>query len=89
MHDHNVIKIISATCVLHNYLCTARLDVANVMGRLNPDGVPYLQPQALHELQNKEYYSTDASQRVQRTYKDYFNSEVGAVPWQGNYTRHQ
>ena len=85
MDDHNVIKIVNATCVLHNYLCTARMDVANVMGRLNPDGAPYLQPQAmLRELQNQGYHSTDAAHRVRRIYKDYFNSEVGAVPWQGN-----
>ena len=64
MDDHNVIKIVNATCVLHNYLCTARMDVANVMGRLNPDGAPYLQPQAmLCELQNQGYHSTDAAQK--------------------------
>ena len=90
MDDHNVIKIVNATCVLHNYLCTARMDVANVMGRLNPNGAPYLQPQAmLHELQNQGYHSTDAAQRVWQIYKDYFNSEVGAVPWQGNLIRHR
>ena len=43
MDDQNIIKIVNATCVLHNYLCTARMDVANVMGRLNPDGAPYFQ----------------------------------------------
>ena len=85
MDDHNVIKIVNATCVLYNYLCTARMDVANVMARLNPDGQPYLQPQAmLLELQNQGYHSTDAAQRVQRIYRDCFNSEAGAVPWQGN-----
>ena len=77
MYDQNVIKIVNATCVLHNYPCTARLDAANVMGRLDPDGVPYLQPQAmLCDLQNQGYHSTDAAQRVRRIYKDYFNSEV-------------
>ena len=80
MDDHNVIKIVNATCVLHNYLCTARLDVANIMAHLNPDGAPYLQPQAmLHDLQNQGYHSTDAAQRVRRIYKAFFNSEVGAV----------
>ena len=90
IYDHNVIKIVNATCVLHNYLCTARLDVANMMGRLNPDRVLYLQPQAmLHDLQNQGYHLTDAAQRVWRIYKDYFNSEVGAVPWQENHIRHR
>ena len=32
MDDHSVIKIVNATCVLHNHLCTARMDVAKVMG---------------------------------------------------------
>ena len=89
MDDHNVIKIVNATCVLHNFLCTAGMDVDNVMARLNPDGQPYLQPQPmLCELQNQGYHCTDAAQRVQRIYKDYFNSEVGAVPWQENQLRH-
>ena len=39
MDDYHVIKIVNATCVLHNYLCTANIDVANVMDRLNPQGV--------------------------------------------------
>ena len=65
MDNHNVIKIVNATCILHNYLCTARMDAANVMARLNTDRQPYLQPQAmLHELQNQGYHSTDAAQRV-------------------------
>ena len=64
IYDH-VIKIVNATCVLHNYLCTARMDVANIMGHLNPDGAPYLQPQAmLRELQNQGYHLTEAAQRV-------------------------
>ena len=63
MDDHNMIKIVNDTCVLHNYLYTAGMDVANGMVRLNPDGAPYLQPQAmLHELQNQGYHSTDAAQ---------------------------
>ena len=52
MDDHHIIKIVNATCVLHNYLCTANMDVANVMARLNPQGAAYMQPQAmLQDLQ--------------------------------------
>ena len=66
------------------------MDVANVMGHLIPDGAPYLQPQAmLRELQNQGYHSAEAAQRVRNIYKAYFNSEVGAVPWQGNHIRHR
>ena len=63
MDDHNVIKIVNATCV-------------------------FQQQAMLRELQNQGYHSTDAAQRVRRIYKDYFNSEVRAVPWQGNLIRH-
>ena len=90
MDDHNVMKIVNATCVLHNYLCTANMDPANVMGRLNPDGAVYLGPQAiLRGLDNQDYQSTTAAQKVHNIYMDYFNSEVGAVPWQGNRIRHR
>ena len=90
MDDHNVIKIVQATCVLHNYLCTANMDPANVMARLNPDRALYLGPQAmLCGLDNQGYYSTTAAQQLRRIYMDYFNSEVGAIAWQGNRLRHQ
>ena len=57
MDDHNVVKIVKATCVLHNYLCTASMDVANLMGRLNPDGQAYMGPHAmLRDLQNQGYH---------------------------------
>ena len=42
MDDHNVVKVVKATYILHNYLCTARMDAANVMGQLNPQGAAYM-----------------------------------------------
>ena len=66
------------------------MDPANVMGRLNPDAAAYLGPQAmLRGLDNQGYHSTTAAQKVRNIYMDYFNSEVGAVPWQGNRIRHR
>ena len=44
MNDHNVVKVVKATCILHNYLCTAHIDAANVMAQLNPQGAAYMQP---------------------------------------------
>ena len=83
MDDHHVMKIVKATCVLHNFLCTANMDVANVMVRLNPQEVAYMQPQAiLQDLQNIGYHSKTHAQRVPNIYKDYFNSQYGAVAWQ-------
>ena len=54
MDDHNVVKVVKATCILHNYLCTARMDAANVMGQLNPQGAAYMQPHVmLWEFKNQ------------------------------------
>ena len=65
MDDHNVVKVVKATCVLHNYLCTARMDAANVMAQLNPQGEAYMQPHAmLHELRNQGYHGSRAAERV-------------------------
>ena len=89
MDDHNVIKLVKATTVLHNYLCTANMDVANVMAGLNPQGTPYLQRNGmLRGLDNQGYHSKTAAQHVHNIYTDYFNSQQGAVPWQGNQIHH-
>ena len=82
MADHNFIKIVNVTCVLHNYLCTANIAPENAMGHLNPDVTMYLGPQTiLRGLQSQGYHSTTAAQKVWNIYMDYFNSKVGAVPW--------
>ena len=63
MDDHNVVKVVKATCILHNYLCTAHMDAENVMVQFNPQGAPYMQPHAmLHELKNQGYHGSRASE---------------------------
>ena len=90
MDDNNAIKVVNATCVLHNYLCTANMDVANVMARLNPHGAAYMGANAmLRDLQHQGYHAKKASERVRFIYRDYYNSQYGAVPWQGNRIRHR
>ena len=65
MDVHYVIKIVNATCVLHNYLCTASMDAANVIARLNPHAAAYMQPHTmLQDFQNVEYHSKRKGQRV-------------------------
>ena len=84
MDDHNVIKLVKATTILHNYLCTANMDVANVMAGLNPQGTPYLQRNGMpRALQNQGYHSKTVAQHVRNICTDYFNSQQGAVSWQG------
>ena len=41
------------------------------------------------DLQNQGYHGTRAVERVRNIYMEYFNSNVGAVPWQGNKIRHR
>ena len=65
------------------------MDAANVMAQLNSQEAPYMQPYAmLKDLQNQGYHGTRAAERVCNIYMEYFNSNVGAVPWQGNRMRH-
>ena len=65
MDDHNVVKVVIATCILLNYLCTARMDAANVMGQLNPQGASYMQPHAmLQEFRSQGYHGSRAAERV-------------------------
>ena len=65
MDDHNVVKVVKASCILHNYLCTAQIDAANVMDQLNPQGAAYMHSHAmLSELKNQGYHGSKAAERV-------------------------
>ena len=54
------------------------------MANLNPDGHQYLGPHAaiqpIPHLMG--YHSATEAMRVRNIYKDYFQSQYGAVPWQ-------
>ena len=89
MDNHNVVKVVKATCILHNYLCTARMDAANVMAQLNPQGAACMWSHAmLHELGNQGYNGSTAAEWVWNIYMEYFNSNIGAVPWQAIKKQH-
>nr|CAI5824184.1 unnamed protein product [Callosobruchus analis] len=67
-------KIVLASCCLHNMLCSDSLE---------PD-IPTLRSReaALQNLQGiRRNYANDAF-RTRETFKEYFNSPIGAVPWQ-------
>nr|CAI5843768.1 unnamed protein product [Callosobruchus analis] len=67
-------KIVLASCCLHNMLCSDSLEPY----------IPTLRSReaALQNLQGiRRNYANDAF-RTRETFKEYFNSPIGAVPWQ-------
>ena len=61
-----VVKIVKATCVLHNFLFDKNLDVANIYTRLNPERLEYLSANGTEvNLQHLPgYRSTEEAQRI-------------------------
>ena len=70
-----VVKIVKATCVLHNFLCDRNLDVANIYTRLNPEMLEYLSANGtVVNLQHLPgYRSIEEAQRIGRVFTTYFN----------------
>ena len=79
-----VIKIVKATCVLHNFLRDRNLDVANIYTRLNPERLEYLSASGtVVNLQHLPgYRSTEEAQRIRRVFTMYFNGVAGRLTWQ-------
>ena len=79
-----VIKIVKATCVLHNFLCDRNLDVANIYTRLNPERLEYLSANGtVVNLQHLPgYRSTEEVQRIRHVFTTYFNGVAGRLTWQ-------
>ena len=79
-----VIKIVKATCVLHNFLCDRNLDVANIYTRLNPERLEYLSANGtVVNLQHLPgYRSTEEAQRIHHVFTTYFNGVAGRLTWQ-------
>ena len=61
-----VIKMLKATCVLHNFLCDRNLGVANIYTRLNPERLEYLSASGtVVNLQHLDgYRSIEEAQRI-------------------------
>ena len=79
-----VVKIVKATCVLHNFLRDRNLDVANIYTRLNPERLEYLSANGtVVNLQHLPgYRSTEEAQRICRVFTTYFNGVAGRLTWQ-------
>ena len=79
-----VVKIIKATCILHNFLRSKTLDVAQINNRLNPNNLEYLgENGAVVDLGNLPgYRSSNEARRIRRVFTHYFNSVAGRLTWQ-------
>ena len=61
---NTVVKIVKATCVLHNFLCSRTLNVANIYNRLNPDHLEYMgENGAVVDLANLPGYRSSTEAR--------------------------
>ena len=80
-----MVKIVQATCVLHNYL-REPIDatITATHARLNPDRLNYLGPDgAIVDLQRLNgYRSAWEAQWIRDKFLQYFNSQVGALAYQ-------
>ena len=79
-----MVKIIQASCVLHNYLREPKdVTITVTYARLNPDGLDYLEPdRAIVDLQNLNgYRSAREAQKIRDKFLQYFNSQAGALAY--------
>ncbi|MCG8622026.1 MAG: transposase family protein [Proteobacteria bacterium] len=81
---NTVVKIVKATCVLHNFLRDKNMNVPNIYARLNPDRLDYLgENGTVLDLANLPgYRSTNEAQCIRRVFTHYFNSVAGRLQWQ-------
>ena len=90
LKTETVVKIVQATCVLHNYLrVPTDATITATYARLNPDRLDYLGPDgAIVDLQNLNgYRSAQEAQRIRDKFLQYFNSQAGALAYQDEQLR--
>ena len=90
LKTETVVKIVQATCVLHNYLrVPTDATITATYARLNPDRLNYLGPDgAIVDLQNLNgYRSAQEAQQIRDKFLQYFNSQAGALAYQDEQLR--
>ena len=90
LKTETVVKIVQATCVLHNYLrVPTDAMITATYARLNPDRLDYLGPDgAIVDLQNLNgYRSAQEAQQIRDKFLQYFNSQAGALAYQDEQLR--
>ena len=90
LKTETVVKIVKATCVLHNYLRELTdATITATYARLNPDRLDYLGLDwSIVDLQNLNgYRSAQEAQRIRDKFLQYFNREAGALSYQDEQLR--
>ena len=82
LSPRNVIKVIQACVVLHNYLRTPTEGYHQLMRRLNPDGQDIPEDAGLAPFTLGGNHPSDRSVACRDTLADYFVSDVGKLSWQ-------
>ena len=91
MKEQNIIQVIKACCVLHNFLrdtpaytdrSTLKVDTQGNV--IMPTGGPIINVAYL-----RGYHSAKDALQIQELYKNYFMSPEGALPWQLERIREQ
>ena len=82
MKPENVVRIVKACTVLHNYLRDNKSYLATSL-ELNPEREPYLPDDGpVQDMYNIGYHSAKEIRNLRDKFKQYFNG-VGKVHWQG------
>ena len=91
LQPDNVEHVVKASCILHNFVQTTntkQMDERPIQN-LQDEGASYFMDSEVHgSLQRVTNVGgnrpTGEALRVRETFKDYFSSEAGRIPWQQN-----
>ena len=82
LQPNSVDKVILATCVLHNYLQNITTGAAESDGTLLEATNDVGECLGFTDLAGVGHHASDNAYQVREKFMKYFNSDVGAIPWQ-------